>query len=83
MNELKRLIVTFKHEEIVLHALYKTQDGPGPNTKTRCREVTELARSGLTRALEALEGRVDVVGASGYEVREDTISAGDVGERRA
>ena len=41
-----------------------------------------LVRTGLEQALEALEaleGRVDVVGTSGYEVREDTLSA----DRRA
>jgi len=70
------LILTFKPEGVEIRTLYRTQDGSGPNTKARQREVTELARSGLTQALEALEGRVDVIGTSGYEVREDTISAG-------
>jgi hypothetical protein len=47
---LQRLIITFKAEQLILHTLYKTQDGPGPNTKARARVVTELARSGLTPA---------------------------------
>jgi len=34
---LQRLIVTFKPEEIIVHALYRTQDGPDPNTKARRR----------------------------------------------
>ena len=29
----QRLIVTFKPEEIIMSALYRTQDGAGPNTK--------------------------------------------------
>ena len=29
---LQRLILTFKPEEVILHVLYRTQDGPGPNT---------------------------------------------------
>jgi hypothetical protein len=71
---LQRLIITFKPEEIILHALYRTQDGPGPNTKARRREVIELARSGLTQALEALEGSAQCVGTSGFTQREDVLS---------
>jgi hypothetical protein len=71
MTQLQRLIITFKPEEIVLHALYRSQDGPNPGTKARTRAVAELARSGLRDALEALEGRVDVVGTSGFTTRED------------
>jgi hypothetical protein len=71
---LQRLILTFKPEEVILHVLYRTQDGPGPNTKTRRKEVAGLARGGLEWALEALEGRVDVIGVSGYDVREDALS---------
>jgi len=42
-----------------------------PGTKVRTREVVELTRTGLQEALTALEGRVDVVGTSGFETRED------------
>ena len=70
---LQRLILTFKPKEIVLHVLYSTQDGPNPGTKARQREVTDLARKGLTRALEALEAGTEVVGTSGYDVREDVL----------
>jgi hypothetical protein len=73
---LRRLIITFKDEELVLHALYKTEAGPNPGTKARRRELEELIGEGLHRALASLEGHVDVVGTSGYEVREDTVSAG-------
>jgi hypothetical protein len=55
--------------------LYRTEGEAGPNTKARRREVTELAREGLSAALEALEGRVDVVGASGFTQREDVLLA--------
>jgi predicted DNA-binding protein YlxM (UPF0122 family) len=48
---------------------------PTPATKERAVEVATLTRTGLEQALEALEGRVDVVGDSGYEVREDIIVA--------
>ena len=74
--DLQRLVVEFKAEELVIRVLYRSQDGPGPNTKARRREVEELTREGLRQALASLEGRVDVIGTSGYEVREDTISAG-------
>jgi hypothetical protein len=54
---------------------YRSQDEAGPNTKARRREVTELTRESLSAALEALEGRVDVVGASGFTQREDVLLA--------
>ncbi len=79
MGGLQRLVLTFKPEGLEIRALYRTKAGPGPGTKARRREVTELTRTGLERALEALEGRVDVIGISGFETREDTISAGEAG----
>jgi len=74
MTQLQRLIITFKPEETIMHALYRTQDGPSPNTKARRRAVTNLAREGLRQALLSLESGAECVGTSGYEVREDTIS---------
>ena len=73
---LQRLILTFKPGELVLHALYRTQDGPGPSTKARRREITTLVRGGLESALVALdsEDRVEVVGTSGFTTREDVLS---------
>ncbi|MBA2715247.1 MAG: hypothetical protein H0U55_17070 [Rubrobacteraceae bacterium] len=71
---LQRLILTFKPDELVVHCLYRSQDSPNPGTKARRREVSDLAREGLTQALEALEGRVEVVSTSGFTTREDTIS---------
>ena len=68
---LQRLVLTFKPEEIIMHALYRTEGEAGPNTKARRREVTDLAREGLGVALEALEARVDVVGTSRFTTRED------------
>ena len=75
MTQLQRLIITFKPEETITHALYRTHDGPGPNTKARRREVEELAREGLRQALASLEGRVDVVGTSGFTQRQDVLLA--------
>jgi hypothetical protein len=55
---LQRLIITFKSKEIVLHALYKTQDGPNPGTKARLREVKLLAGQERPHASPAgLRGR--------------------------
>jgi hypothetical protein len=71
---LQRLIITFKPEELVLHALYRTKQSPNPGTKTRAREVTELARTGLRDALEALDD-AECVGTSGFVTREDVFSA--------
>jgi hypothetical protein len=75
MNELKRLIITFKDEELVLHALYRSQDGPNPGTKARTRAVAALARSGLRDALASLEGVPECVGTSGFTTREDVLLA--------
>jgi hypothetical protein len=70
---LQRLVLDFRGGELVLRCLYRSEDGPGPNTKARRREVEELTREGLRQALASLEGRVDLVGTSGYQVREDIV----------
>ena len=70
---LQRLIITFKPDELVLHALYRTQDGPSPNIKGRRKQVAELTRTGLTQALEALEGSAQCVGTSRFTQREDVL----------
>ena len=72
---LQRLVIETKPEEVVIRVLYRSQDGPNPGTKARRREVTELARSGLAQALEALEAGAECVGTSGYNVREDVLRA--------
>lgn len=74
MVTLQRLVIEFKAEELVVRALYRSQDGPNPGTKARRRGVEQLVREGLHQALASLEGRVDVVGVSGYDVREDILS---------
>jgi len=70
---LQRLVIDYRSGEMVLRCLYRNQGGPNPGTKARTRAVAELARSGLEQALEALEGRVDVVGTSGFMTREDVV----------
>jgi hypothetical protein len=70
---LRRIILTFKPDGIQVRTLYLTQGGLGPSTKTRRREVAELARTGLERALSALSGPVEDLGTSGFEIREDVI----------
>jgi len=74
MTRLRRLVLDYRSGELVVRCLYRSEDGPNPGTKARTRVVAELVRTGLQDALEALEGRVDVVGVSGYEVREDILS---------
>jgi hypothetical protein len=75
MNELERLVIETKPEELVIRVLYRTQDGPNPGTKARTREVTELARAGLAAALEALEDGAECVGTSGFTQRQDILVA--------
>ncbi len=74
MTELQRLIVDYRGGELLVRALYRTQDGPGPNTKARKQEVEQLVREGLRRALVSLEDGAEVVGASGFTTREDILS---------
>jgi hypothetical protein len=45
--------VDFTREGVQLRTLYRRKDGPSPGTKAGRREVEQLARSGLTAALEA------------------------------
>jgi len=72
--QLQRLVLTFDRG-LTVRVLYKRQDGPGPSTRARRREVAALARTGLESALEALEeGPVESVGTSGFETREDVLS---------
>ncbi len=70
---LQRLVLTFKPDGLEVRTLYRRQAGPNPGTKARRREVAQLARTGLLEALEALEGDVEDLGTSGYEVREDVL----------
>jgi hypothetical protein len=75
MTQLQRLVLTFTREGVEIRTLYRSKDGPGPNTKARRREVTDLTREGLRQALASLEGRVDVVGTSGFTQLEDVLLA--------
>ncbi len=71
---LQRFVLDFRTGELVVRCLYRSEDGPGPNTKARRRgEVSELTRGGLTAALEALEGDAQLVGTSGFTTREDVL----------
>jgi hypothetical protein len=79
---LQRLVLDHRSGELVVRCLYRTEGGAGPNTKARRREVSGLVRAGLERALEALEGRVDVVGTSGFTTREDIILCTTKGDAR-
>jgi methylmalonyl-CoA mutase cobalamin-binding subunit len=71
---LQRLILDYRSGEIVARVLYRSSlDGPNSGTKACARDVTGLVRAGLEDALQALEGRVDVVGVSGFTQREDIL----------
>jgi hypothetical protein len=73
VSELKRLVVDYRDSELVIRCLYRTEVSAGPNTKGRLREVSGLVRTGLQDALEALEGRAECVGTSGFTTREDVL----------
>jgi len=53
---IQRLILDFRGEggELVVRCLYRTQEGSNPGTQARTKVVADLARRGLTQALEAL-----------------------------
>jgi len=74
---LQRVVLDFRNdEEIVVRCLYRSSlDGPNPTTKARSRKVTDLAKSGLRDALEALEGGAECVGTSGFTQRQDILVA--------
>jgi hypothetical protein len=74
---LQRIVLEFRDGELIARVLYRSGlDGPNPSTKARSREVTDLARSGLRDALEALdsEAGAECVGTSGFSQREDLLS---------
>jgi hypothetical protein len=70
---LQRLVIETKPEELIIRVLYRSKGESNPGTKARTCEVTDLARSGLRDALEALEGEATVCGTSGYTTREDLL----------
>ena len=72
---LQRLVLTFKPEGVEVRALYRKKNRPNPGTKTRTKVVTELTRTGLERALKALEGGAECVSTSGFTTREDVLLA--------
>jgi hypothetical protein len=74
MTQLQRLVIEMKSGELVIRVLYRSKGDSNPGTKSRTREVTDLARSGLRDALEALEGGAECVGTSGFTTREDLLS---------
>jgi len=75
MTQLQRLVLDYRSGELVVRCLYRSEDGHSPGTKARTREVTDLARSGLRDALEALDaGDVAICGTSGFSQREDLLS---------
>jgi hypothetical protein len=75
-QQLQRLVITFTREGLEIRTLYRrqNQDGPGPNSKARRREVEELSREGLRQALASLEGGAECIGTSGFTKREDVLS---------
>lgn len=72
-SQLQRLVLDFRTGELVVRCLYRSRGDSNPGTKARRRAVLDLTREGLSGALEALEGRVDVVGTSGFTTREDIV----------
>ncbi len=80
MDGLHRLVLEFKPDGIQARVLYRTTSGAGPGTKARAREVRELTREGLHRALRALDaGDVADLGTSGFTTREDIFLCTDRG----
>jgi hypothetical protein len=69
---LQCLVLDYRTGELVVRCLYRSRGDSNPGTRDRRREVLDLTRGGLSAALEALEGRVDVVGTSGF-TREDVF----------
>jgi len=75
MAELSRLVLDFRSdEEIVVRCLYRSSlDAPNPGTVRRRRQVEDLTREGLHRALVSMETDAALVGCSGFTQREDVL----------
>jgi len=73
----QRLVLTFTREGIEIRTLYRTKHGHKGGTKACHWEITELTRTGLTQALDALESDtgVEVVWTRGFTTREDILLA--------
>jgi hypothetical protein len=72
---LQRLVLDYRSGELVVRCLYRSKGNSNPGTKTRTKEVSTLAKSGLEQALQALEGGAECVGTSGFTTREDVLLA--------
>jgi len=71
---LERLTLTFEPDGVTVRTVYRRGADPNPGTVARRREVAELARDGLERALAALDADdVEDLGISGFEMREDVL----------
>jgi len=75
-------VIDLRAEEMILRVLYRSKGDANLGTVRRRREVEDLCRMGLRQALAALEGGADVVGVSGYTVREDILSLPRPGEAK-
>jgi len=73
---LQRLVIDLRAEEMILRVLYRSKGDANPGTVRRRREVEDLCRMGLERALASLdsEAGAEVVGTSGFTQREDILS---------
>jgi len=75
LTQLRRLVLDYRSGELIVRCLYRSSlDGPNPGTVRRRREVEDLVREGLRRALSSLEGGAEMVGTSGFTQREDILS---------
>jgi hypothetical protein len=82
---LQRLVLDFRTGELVVRCLYCSKEDSNPGTKTRRREVTELPREGLRRALASLESEADaeLVGCSGFTNLQAGVTGPAAGSGRA
>jgi hypothetical protein len=49
VSEPKRIILTFRDGEIVIHTIYQCKDGPNPHTKRRLRKSRISPTGGLRK----------------------------------
>ena len=75
MAPLQRLVLDFRSDELVVRCMYSSEDDFNPGTKRRTKVVADLVKTGLEQALQALEGRLDMVGVSGFVQRQDILLA--------
>jgi hypothetical protein len=73
MTELQRLVLDYRTGELVALPLPQRRRSRPEHQSSQASKVQDLTHEGLSVALEALEGRVDIAGMSGFTTQGDIV----------